>query len=137
VAKESFVVYKNTIVSRIDLNTLSPSSGVEVETLIDHITTVLTQAANLAIPRAKTTTHATKRFPPEAVKIHKQLKHTFWLWKQDGRNPNDPLQAEIKQLKKSLRQAQRRAASREKQDLYQAISEATYRDTKLFHRLIN
>jgi hypothetical protein len=69
--------------------------------------------------------------------ITNKIKHTHWLWKSQGKKPDDPYAAELKKLKLTLRSQQRQLAAEHRRALLEEISAASNENKQLFYKLVN
>jgi hypothetical protein len=122
------------------LEALLNHDGLELppEALVDRIYEVLLMSAAESGPPPKCHKKRNNKYPwAEDMKpIVKEIKQLFYMWKQNGRKPDDPLAPLILEKKRSLRSTQRQLAAEHRKMLLRDISQATSDDKQLFYRLV-
>ena len=111
------------------------------EVLVERLNSILLDCSDRCgpkPPRKKKKKKAQRKYPwsDNLKPIMKDLKHAFYWWKHNDKDPNHPLAARVKNLKKSLRSHQRQLAAIHRRDQLEEIANAATSDRNLFYRLV-
>jgi hypothetical protein len=114
-----------------------PESKEALDRAISHMTTVLKEAAELAVPHQKQGKRKQKHFTEAELEAIRQGKIAHSNWKNEGCPPHPHPTAQARfDARKGLRRIQRQETARKRHEHYETIMEASDRDSKLFYKLI-
>ena len=108
------------------------------ETLVDRLYDILLKTGVECSPAPKIGRKRSNKYPwaPELKPFIKTIKHLFFQWKKQGRDPDDPTLLRLNESKKSFRSYQRQLAAEHRNTMLREISEASTDDRSLFYKLV-
>ena len=119
-------------------------SLIETDEALKTFTTAMNLAAEVAstkpVTRSGKQRTGSRRKQPwsSAIKeASKESKKLFWIWKQSGKPPKThEATKQMIQAKRALRSEQRKEEARKRTNFITEVMQASSRDSKLFHQLI-
>jgi hypothetical protein len=114
-----------------------PTTVAELESAVDHIIYVLSEAEKTIVPQKRSGIRKQKHFTDSELEAIRTGKKAFSVWKAAGKpSLPHPAAVRVSDARKHLRQVQRHAEVGKRIDQHVEIMEASEKDNKLFYKLI-
>lgn len=131
-------VYGERTAQRLECLIQQDGLSLPTEVLVERVNHILLTCADECAPTLKKQGKRKTKYPwaPCLKPLVKMVKKVFYVWKKNGRIPNDHAASELETLKKSFRSQQRQMVAEHRRTMLQNISTASTDDRLLFYQLV-